>query len=221
MHTLININKTSPDFLEFFGVLMGDGCIVKFKKPPSDSDYLRIFISGNSKRDSTYMKNYLNLILKKFQVYAYFYQDKHTNTITAVINHKKFAEYLVSLGFPTGKKGQIEIPSWIMALSLEKKFHLIRGLFDTDGCISARKSEEYRRPLVLISSESIPLRKQLKTILREAGLPAYDSSGNVGVDGISSTKKWFELIGSNNPRNLDRYTGWVRTGALPMLDIKK
>ncbi len=220
VHKLTHIDKISPEFLEFFGVMMGDGCIVRFKKPPKGNYYLRIFISGNSKRDSNYMTNYLNSILKRFNVYAYLYREKHTNTLVAVINHKKFAEFLVSLGFPVGKKGQIEIPKWIMELPLEKKFHVIRGLFDTDGSMSARKSEQYRRPMTLIDSESVPLRKQLKIILREAGLPAYDSSGTVGVDGAKGTKKWFELIGSNNPRNLDRYNGWIKTGTLPMLDIK-
>ncbi|MFH0713263.1 MAG: LAGLIDADG family homing endonuclease [Candidatus Micrarchaeota archaeon] len=217
---LNEIETTSDEFLEFFGVLMGDGCIVRFKKP-NNRYYFRIFISGNATRDLEYLTQFINPILKRFGVHAYFYKDKHTNTINAVINNKKFAELLTSLDFPVGKKGQIEIPKWIMKLPLEKRFNVIRGLFDTDGSMSARKSEQYRRPLVLISSESTPLRKQLKIMLREVGLPAYDSSGDVGISGIACTKKWFELIGSNNPRNLDRYNGWIKTGTLPMLDIKK
>ncbi len=164
-------------------------------------------------------------LLQKLEIRALLYFRKATNkanknAVDLIIYNKKFALFLSELGLPVGKKGQIQIPNWIMALPLEKKRYVIRGIFDTDGSMSARKSEKYRRPFMLIDSGSEPLRKQLKSILRKMGFPAYDSSGTVGVIGIQHAKRWFSVIGSSNQRHLGRYLEWLKTGTLPMLNIK-
>ncbi len=222
----MQLEKTEDNFLELYGALVGDGCIVRFKrKDRSHVEAYRIFITGNAKTDLEYVKQHLSCLFSKYGINAYIHLRKPTNShninsVDLVVNNKEFALLLMNLGFPVGKKGNITLPEWLMKLPKEKKTNVVRGLFDTDGCMSARKSEQYRRPFMLISSKSIPLLRQLKEIIRELGLPAYVSGFNVGVNGIENTKKWFSTIGSKNPRNILRYQEWIRTGRLPMAHIK-
>lgn len=209
-----------PDaaFLELFGALAGDGCIVRVNRNKKYPGY-RIFITGNAKTDFAYLEQLCQLFERR-GVHAYLRKRKATNkgnrgAADIIINNDDFAVELHELGFPVGKKGNIKLPEWIMQRPLKEQLRVIRGLFDTDGFLSARKSEGYRRPFALISSNSQPLRTQVRTILRAAGLPAYNSSGMVGVNGTENTKKWFSSVGSSNERNLSRYRAWLETGVLP------
>ena len=219
------IDVNDDAFLELFGALIGDGCITTYRPSKGTAIGYRIFITGNATTDLTYFRDFLCPAIESFGVHAYFRERKRTNignrnTIDIVINRKLFAKFLISLGFPLGKKGDLELPIWALSLPLEKQLVLLRGLFDTDGCLSARKSEKYRRPFALITSRSKKLRLQIKAILRTAGMPAYEQGHNVGVNGIKNTVAWFEKVGSNNPRNLDRYAQWRKTGILPMATYK-
>lgn len=90
----------------------------------------------------------------------------------------------------------------------------VRGIFDTDGQISARKDEKYRYPYIFISSSSNVLRQQLKDILRSQGITAYVYRDNVVVRGLRNFNKWLELVGSSNPRNLKRFKELQETGKL-------
>jgi intein/homing endonuclease len=213
----------SHSFLELFGALVGDGCLVRFKRKDAGGLVAyRIFITGNATTDLQYFKNYLQPLLTELGVNSYLHLRKPTNvknvnTVDLVINNKEFALILVKVGFPIGKKGQIRLPDWIVALQLVKKLRVVRGIFDTDGCFAARKSEGYRRPFAIISSSSEPLRLQIKAILREAGFSAYESGHIVGVNGIANTKNWFSFVGSSNPRNISRYEAWVESGRMSIL----
>lgn len=215
------IDAENDYLLELFGTIIGDGCIVHYKRhDANDKFYNRIFITGNATKNFDYWSNYLMRLLSKLGISAYLHVRKATNplnanTIDLIINNQPFTRFLIDLGFPVGKKKNIAIPEWIIKLPLKKKLKVIRGIFDTDGCLSARKSENYRRPMVLISSHSSLLRYQIKTILREAGFPAYDSTHMVGIVGIKNAKKWFEIVGSSNKRNLSRYECWLKTGRVP------
>ncbi len=217
----ITVDLTKNDLaIEFFGVMIGDGCLCKYYSKTDKCNRYMVFITGNSLRDRKYFEDFLIPLVKKtFNVHAYLRTRRTSNTIDIMIRNKEMFFWLNNNGFPIGVKGQISIPSKLFSLGFQRLKPLIRGIFDTDGCVSARKSENYSRPFAIISSHSVKLRKQVKTLLRGAGYPAYDSGHNVGINGRLAFKKWFNEIGSNNPRNLDRYRFWLTTGKLKMLDI--
>ena len=173
---------------------------------------MEIGISGNSIKDLEYFRNYVvPLIKEKFGIKTKIKFRKTSNTIDIQIINRGLFEWLKNNGFPIGKKGQIFIPEHIIKLPSKKINNLIRGIFDTDGCISARKDEKYRYPYIFIATVSVPLRKQLKELLRRQGLPAYIHAHTVVLRGRNNFKKWFQLIGSKNPRNLKLYKEFMET----------
>lgn len=209
----ININIQDEKLLEFYGILMGDGCLSQFL----NNNYLKksISISGNSKKDLQYFQDYLIPLIKiLFNVNTKVKFRKKVNGIDIYFLNKGLFNSLKDIGFPIGVKGQISIPNSIIKLPIEKINNLIRGLLDTDGCISARKHENYKYPHIIITTSSNLLREQLRNLLRQQGFPAYINNLNLVVKGNKNFKKWFELIGSSNPRNINKYKEWLETGKI-------
>lgn len=210
---IIKLDLNDNNFLEFYGILMGDGCLSQYL---NEGRIRRVInITGNSIKDVEYMSNYVIPLIKKiFNINTKIKFRKDCNAIDILFSHMGVFEALKSNGFPVGKKGQISIPENISSLEDQKINNLIRGFFDTDGCITAKKHEGYKYPYVIITTMSVILRKQFKEILRKQGFPAYIVRDYVAFRGNKHFKKWFELIGSNNPRNLNRYYEWLKTGKL-------
>ena len=206
----IRASIDNDKILEFYGILMGDGFISQYLS--NNQLRMEIGISGNSIKDLEYFRNYVvPLIKEKFGIKTKIKFRKTSNTIDIQIINRGLFEWLKNNGFPIGKKGQIFIPEHIIKLPSKKINNLIRGIFDTDGCISARKDEKYRYPYIFIATVSVPLRKQLKELLRRQGLPAYIHAHTVVLRGRNNFKKWFQLIGSKNPRNLKLYKEFMET----------
>jgi hypothetical protein len=212
----ININL-NEFFCEFYGALLGDGCISKFKRnKKSENKRIVMTIVGNKKLDSSYLLYLKDKLEQEFKISSYFYLVKNVNTSKLIINKKKFALFFCKLGFPIGLKyGKEKIPKQILSLKWPIKKYIIRGLFDTDGSIYARKDEGYRYPIITIRAKDQNLLNEIKRLLKEQGYPAYVSCGNVGIRGSKNIKKWFCDIGSSNNRNLFKYNYWLNKGVLP------
>ena len=206
----------SPAALEVFGILMGDGCLSRcyLKHKKRYGHYA--FITGNLHKDKEYMLLYVKpLIEKTFQVKCSVREIPKYNCLHLIIHRQSFFWWFVKNSFPIGKKGKnLKIPDHIFLLEKQKLNHLLRGLFDTDGCISARKDECYKYPHLMITSISKTLREQIKKILKEQDINACIHGKDVRIKGNKNFKKWFDLIGSKNPRNLNRYHEWLTSGRI-------
>ena len=207
--------KIDKFFCEFYGALMGDGCISKFKDW-EDKERIVIYISGNKELNSNYLKYLQNRIRREFKVYVYFYEYKNQNLCFLSIKHKDLASFLSKFGFPIGLKyGKLKIPKKILHLPWGTKKRLIRGLFDTDGSICAKKREDYKYPQISISSKDQIVLKQLYSLLKERGYPCWISGDNISIRGIGCVKKWMSDIGSSNNRNIFKYEYWLKNKMLP------
>ena len=209
------ILKLNEFFYEFYGALMGDGCISKFKDWEG-KERIAIYVSGNKKLDSQYLI-YLRENLKEyFSISSYFYKYKSKNLCVLSIRNKKFSFYLNNLGFPTGlKSGKLKIPERFMKLHWNKQKMIIRGLFDTDGSICAKKREGYRYPQISIASKEGALLKQIYSLLRKRKYPCWISGKNLSLRGKDATIRWFDDIGSSNNRNIFKYKYWLKNRVLP------
>lgn len=208
-------NFDLDDALEFYGIMMGDGCISEYFASYEKIQKREIRITGNGIRDRIYFeKHLLPMLHRLFQVKIKPYFRKDSNVVDLAIKSKHVSSWLIDQGFPIGKKVGLQIPDWIMLQPPEKINNVIRGLFDTDGCITARKDEGYKNPYIFIASGSEILRNQIKIVLRKQGFPAYIHGHSVVIRGCKNLKKWFSTIGSNNPRNYRRYQRWLKTGYL-------
>ncbi len=213
MHKKIKLNFNDDNLLEFYGILMGDGCLSQYL----NENRIRkvINITGNAIKDVEYLTLYVIPLIKKvFNINTKIKFRKKCNAIDIIFSHLGVFEALKANGFPVGKKGQIRIPKKICKLGDEKINNLIRGFFDTDGCITAKKHESYKYPYIIITTSSAILREQFRDMLRRQGFPAYIMRDDVTFRGNKNFKKWFEIIGSKNPRNLNRYYEWLKTGRI-------
>ena len=137
------------------------------------------------------------------------------NSAILTIKSRFVHEWLISLGFPSGKKPRTyKFSQEILCLPEENINLILRGLLDTDGHINARKDENYKYPYVTITTYCQHLRKQIKQILNDQGFPAFIHSEAVSVRGIANTHTWFRIIGSDNPRILNKYNEFCVTGKI-------
>ncbi len=209
----IRLNK---EFCEFYGALLGDGCISKFKDWGGTERY-GIYITGNKRLDSDYMRYLKELIRNEFRTYVQYYELKNQNVTLLSIRNKGFAlELNRKLGVPIGLKyNKLKISNKIMRLPWNIKKYVIRGLFDTDGCIYAKKNENYRYPQIVITSKNKSFLEEIKKILKQQDYPAYTNEKDVCVRGIENVRRWFKDIGSSNSRNLLKYEYFLKHKCLP------
>ena len=208
--------KLDEFFCEFYGIILGDGCISRYKDWENKERYC-ICISCNKLLDSDFLKCLRDRLKTEYGIYSYYYEYKDKNICTLTIKNKNLClqlnqEYGVSIGL---KYDTIHLSQKILALPWGLKKFVLRGLFDTDGCTLANKREKYRYPWVIITSKSERFRNQIIAMLKEQGYPAYGTGKDVCVRGIANVKKWFSDIGSSNSRNLKKYEYFLKHGNLP------
>ncbi len=133
-----------------------------------------------------------------------------------------------TLGLPLGSKANISIPHKILN---HRKFSIacLRGIFDTDGCLSfEKKSRKYPYyPRIIFSTTSEHLNKQLIFLLEKElkfNLSSWKQTYNnkkwndihrTCIRGERNLKKWFKLVRSNNPKNIFKYEYWKEHMSMP------
>ncbi|MFA5357410.1 MAG: LAGLIDADG family homing endonuclease [archaeon] len=204
----------NPELCELFGAMLGDGHCGKYFSKSSGQYVYHGAIVGNAKKDVEYVK-YLDAIIRKYfpiKPAIFFRKD---NSVRLQFSSRLFYEWLLSNGYHTnGKPKDFGISNNFLSLKTENLNFVIRGLLDTDGHMNARKDERFRYPYVTICSYSPVLRNQIKEILLKQGIKAFVHAESVSVRGIENTHKWFELIGSSNPRILNKYKEFCETGKI-------
>lgn len=203
-------------FCEFYGLLLGDGCISKYKNDKKVNKFA-IFIVCNKKLDSDYLKDWKNKLEKEYSLKSSYYEDKHENYCRLSIYNKDLClqlnkKYAVPIGL---KYRKLKLSSRILKLPWRLKKYVFRGLLDTDGLVFARKDENYRLPHISITSVNPKFLIEMKEILRKRGYPAYINGEDIRIRGIKHFIRWFEDIGSSNPRNLKRYEYFKKYEYLP------
>jgi hypothetical protein len=217
---MLKTNKCHSEFsfdknlFELYGILMGDGCVSEYKDY-EHANRCDTIITGDKRHDFAYF-NYMKRLLSNLGVNCYIYQYKHNNSLRLTIRNKRFSKFLLSIGFPNGNKYEfLIIPQIFSNLPWNDLKLIIRGLFDTDGCIFGKKNEKYRYPYICISSKSQKLRQQLQGILRQKGYPFYFNNDNLFMKGIKNVTLWMEDIGTSNPKHRFKYEYWLAHRELP------
>jgi hypothetical protein len=205
---------------EFVGIMLGDGCISKYK----NHNYIKyaLRIDGNSNTEKLYYKHIQCLINKitgrdvkiKFRNYG--------NNIFVYFHHKNLALFLnTKLGFPFGKKKNLEISNEILRNEKNLNF-LLKGFFDTDGCLYFTKNNSEHRayPIIELSTHDITLLRQLKTILEKKGfIVAVSHYGDsIKLHGKGNVEKWMNEIGSSNIDNYSKFLFWKKYGFCPKVN---
>ncbi|MFH1276310.1 MAG: LAGLIDADG family homing endonuclease [Candidatus Woesearchaeota archaeon] len=211
-----------PEHLyEFYGILIGDGCISKYIY--KSKIHYEIRIDGHAITDYDYYHDYLvNLISNVFDkrpkpgfrkqclgIYIHFRSEQIASFLTKTFN------------FPYGKKGEIGIQKEIFE-DFNKLKYVLRGLFDTDGCLYFTKNNSKLRsyPIIEISSHSTKLINQLKSALRSIGFIVKTShyEDSIKLHGRKNLLKWMEIIGTSHPDKASKFEFWKKYGYCPRID---
>ena len=127
------IPKKDEFLAEFWGIMLGDGCLQKIKG--YKIGVYGLDIAGHSEHDKEYLLNFVKPLCEKlFSIKCRIYWSKSSKCVHINADSRKLVEFFENNGFKSGNKilNLVGIPFWIKK---NPKFLAVclRGLFDTDG----------------------------------------------------------------------------------------
>lgn len=206
---LLKIKKPKPSILlaEFLGILFGDGHI----------DHYQTSITTNSETDYEHAEFCKRLFDKLFGIKASI--RKRPNQLACVVtaSSRALGDFLVKLGMIKGNKVKKikTIPIWINE-NRDYKKALVRGLFDTDGCVYLDthiiKDRVYKNIGIAFTNRSLPLIEFFKSALFEIGFhPTQKTPFSVFLRREKEIIRYFEVIGTSNPKHRKRFELFLKT----------
>lgn len=139
---------------------------------------------------------------------------KNESTVILRASSKNLVTFLSKKGMPIGNKinNGLRVPNWILKSPQYYKAFL-RGLFDTDGCVyldihkNSESKKEYKHIGIAITSYADTLRSDIIILLKGLGFNPTNSGKQMSVylRRQNEIVKYFQEIGSHNPKHLQRY----------------
>lgn len=219
MHTII-IPESNEKLAYLCGFLLGDGSIHIRK---DKHDYC-IKAAGNPKDEQEYYNKVIKQTLEElFNIEVPMKRYNKGTTYGFSVSSKKLVNYLTKeLGMPKSPKyNTLHIPK---VFYQEKKllFACIRGIFDTDGCISFKKRGKTipHYPVITISSKSSSFIKEIYKILLTEEIQGsiiidyklldkrfkkgYNHISKIQISGHKKLDLWLQTIGTWHPKHQNK-----------------
>jgi hypothetical protein len=205
--------KLSRNFALLYGVMLGDGCLslVYGRKK-------FISIAGSMHDDVPFFENVVKPIIFDLIGKDIPLKFKHLkNGIELNFIHGALFDYVSSLGFPIGKKGnRLFIPK----LFHEKNFvkYIIQGFFATDGSLVLTDNNGIFYPRVEANGIAKDLIFEISNFLNSKGIKCnfYEAKRKgshylnvqqqyrLQINGKTNLKKFTQIIGFVNPKQIER-----------------
>lgn len=221
------------DLAEVCGIHAGDGYLRNDNEGRVELD-----ISGGFEEEPYYENHVIPLFSRVFRIKIEGRFFPHRRTYGFVIRNKKIVEKMHELGFPYGAKSKIvRVPKFIMESKNKKiKYAFLRGLFDTDGCLSFERRKGTLEgicttncnwyPKLNVSTVSNNLFVDLKTVLNDLKIQHnanitktkpknWGNRYEIWMRGRVLLKEWMQRIGVKNYSKLSRYEIWKKFGHCP------
>ncbi|HLC92227.1 MAG TPA: hypothetical protein VJH23_00810 [archaeon] len=222
----------SPDIAEICGIHAGDGYL-------RNEGYQReLDISGNIDEKEYYDSHVVPLFERVFGISITAKIFPARQTYGFVIRDRKIVEFMHSLGFPYGEKTyDVSVPEFIMnSRNLDVIYSFIRGVFDTDGCLTFQKrtgsgyksevKKKHAYPVIQLGVCSKNLSHGLYSLFRKTGFNCKTgirkpTTENESVQyvlylrGYSTLENWMHNIGFKNTSKSSRYEVWTKFGFCP------
>lgn len=133
----------------------------------------------------------------------------------------ELVKFKKQLGLKTGPKIDVAIPPRFL-VNDKLKIAIIRGIFDTDGCIYLEHKNHKLYPRIQIVTISGMLAEQLKSIFIDLGLRAtvynyLNPKGNrkiaysVVIRGEEMLHKFMKIISPQNPKHVVKYNRFTQS----------
>ena len=199
-------DQINEDLAEEIGMHLGDGFL-------SSSRY-EYRLKGNPADEKLYYDNYIKPLFKKLYNLE-INPRKYTQSYGFELKSKALWEFKSRvLGIKTGDKNSIKLPDVIKVNDYKILCALLRGLFDTDGCLYFRSGYGYQKyyPTITLTLASQKLIKEVGEIMLmlgfKPGIYFYKDHATIRLNGISSFQRYEELIGWSSQKNLKRALNW-------------
>lgn len=188
--------------------MLGDGSIgiYNYKKGDKIKKYhvVKVTLDSRNKEYTNYVLKLIEDVLNTLPKINY---KKGENTVDLrVFKKEKVLFVLNNLGLKLSpKKNNMIIPERYFKKKLFP--FLLRGLFDTDGCLSIFNNNGTDYPRIEIRICPSPAQEQFITILKELGfnykVQKLDKNWiRIRVSGKNELKNWFNIVGSSNQVHL-------------------
>ncbi len=216
--------EINHNLFELVGALFGDGCIKYYRN--KRRKYYVIEMYGNPTEDIEYL-NYLANILEKITGKIVKPRMKSWRNDEAVVSlcSKSFVEFLVlDLNLICNNKTYtVKIPQKLLRYDWDYLKLLIRGLFDTDGCLFFGRKGCYKKhsyPVLELKIRSHELVDQVEKILKKKGFKARTRNRNEGcrclyISGKHQLELWMKEICFKNIKHTSKYFVWKKLGYCP------
>jgi hypothetical protein len=186
---------------EFVGIMLGDGYL-------SDN---RIKISFNSKE--SYYIDYVSKIVEDiFDTKPIIKFRKNENTAELFVFKREIIKKIKSIGLINSPKwNNAVIPNKILKYDLD----VLRGYFDTDGCVVITNNNGTIYPRIEMKICPSPMQNQFIQILKKYSFRfgVYQiGKGEVRIqlNGKKQLEKWFKLVGSNNQKHINKAKNFIK-----------
>jgi len=194
---------------EFMGIMLGDGGMTGYQAK----------ITFNHFTDMEHSKFIQTLIKKLFSLDPIISRrpqnDKGDNI---VVSSRNLVEFLEDHGLKKGDKirNGADIPNWIWKKQSFVK-GCLRGLIDTDGSFYSYahrvNGHAYKNFAMCFTNYSKPLLNSTAKALKVLGFTAKENKNRVYLHKVKEIDKYFELVGTSNPKHLKKYTDFIANKA--------
>ena len=190
------------DLAEFIGIMLGDGYF-------SDN---RLKVSFNSVTDLEYIYYVKKLMLGLFNENAILKFRKEENTAELYLFKRSILKTL-------NDNGLIKSPKWQRAIIptsfLKFDLAVLRGYFDTDGCVVITDNNGTIYPRLEMKICPSPMQEQFIRILGkyQFNFGVYNiGKGEVRIqlNGEKQLDKWLNLVGFSNKKHLDKVQLFIK-----------
>lgn len=192
---VINYPELNEELAEFIGIYLGDGTITKHV----------VRISGDSRYDLGYFLYISALVKRLFNLDSKISHEKRNSLLITVYSRNlcSFLKDKYGINFGDKIRNQTCIPAEILN---DKKLALacLRGLVDTDGCIS-RRGRNGSQFCVQFFNGNKALLQQVREIGFKYGFFSYFTGGETGTNKWGNVEKYFREVGSSNLKHIVRF----------------
>ena len=203
--------KINQDLAELIGAHIGDGSMGFYQ------NHFIISFAGHPIKDKDYIDWIAQIYSKYFGIKPRI--RKWSRALGFQIFSKEIFDFFKSMGIPSGKKLDIDIPTIIKKADKTVLASCIRGVFDTDGTMyfEPKKTIYYPRIQLKITSERLAstinhiLNEEFQiksTLYSRRERPNWKISYFVELRGVENLRKWLKLIGFRNNRHMKKVKLW-------------
>jgi intein/homing endonuclease len=212
----IKCPKPSEALAEFIGIFLGDG---------SFGTKYQLTVSYNHICEEEYAGHIQEMISTLFGVDSKVRIRKQYGSAEIVVNSSNLVDYLRKLiGVKEGAPKKVfKLPRWLWK-NRRYKIGLLRGLFDSEGCVykheyySNVKSYSYTK--IAVTNYCDKILSVFQKFLSGINIASTKYRNRVHIYSQTDTRKFFELVGSNNSKNeirfqkfnyqSERYPSWLK-----------